>query len=427
MSKKIYDIKPPKMAQKVGSVNKVEIKKRRTATHKMAPVLYQPKLGNKRFPLREMVIGGGIILLLFGVYFYNTLQKVDIQISPKIDTLSIQEKIIADKTASVINANKKIIPALYVEELKEMTQNFPASGSASNDGKATGTIKIYNKISPSSPLSLKVGTHFLSNSGKYFVTLDKVVIPAMSGKTAGSISARVQAKESGSAYNIGASKFSVPKLSGTAYYYNIWAESTTAMSGGYTGDVKKVTNADIANAKDVLTKKLLIDAETALKAKISEEYVLLDSAILRNVISATADVKADAIADNFNETAKVKVSALMFKKADVQEFVKSDLLKQLPDGKNYVEKSLDIQYSADSVDLQKGVIALSIKISSGTYFNIQKNDIVELASQNSADEIKKAISQRYGDKVSDVKISFWPFWANKAPSNKNRISVELRF
>ncbi len=418
MPKKIYDIKPPKL-----------VKKRKIAS-KVVPVVKiesKPSTPERRFPLIELMMGGGVVVLLLGIYFFNTLPKADIQIWPKIDTISFQEKITASKKFNTVDIAKKIIPAMYVEESKEATQNFPASGSASNDGKATGTIKIYNKISPSSPLSLKVGTHFLSDSGKYFVTLDKVMVPAMSGKTAGSISVKVQAEESGPAYNIGASKFSVPKLSGTSYYYSIWAESTSAMEGGYTGDVKKVTNADIANAKEVLTKKVLADAEVALRSKISADYILLDNAITKNVVGATASVKADSIADNFNETAKVRVSALVFKKSDITSFVKSDLLAQLPEGKEYLEKSLDVQYSAEAVDMAGGTESLVIKVSFGTYLDIQKNEVVEFSSRLSASQIKQMIDQKYGGAVTRSEISFWPFWVHKAPSNKDRINIGFNF
>ena len=99
----------------------------------------------------------------------------------------------------------------------------------------------------------------MSDSGKLFVALQKIVIPAAkkSGSkiTPGSVQINVQAVEGGTDYNIAPSNFSVPGLKGTAYYYSIYATSTAAMTGGYTGKVKKVTDDDIQGAKDVLTKK----------------------------------------------------------------------------------------------------------------------------------------------------------------------------
>ena len=75
-----------------------------------------------------------------------------------------------DMTIVNIDFENKVIPAQYIEVQQDGQQEFQATGSASNDGKAKGTITIYNKISPSSSFTLKIGTHFLSDSGKYFVS-----------------------------------------------------------------------------------------------------------------------------------------------------------------------------------------------------------------------------------------------------------------
>ncbi len=425
MPKKIYDIKPPRVARKVEDA----IKSMGVAPRKRRTVKPETRIRQKerRFPLRELIFGGVVIVLLLGVYVVLKLPKADIEIWPKLESFEQSEKVLANKSATSIDGIKKIIPAQYLEESKDAFQEFAATGSASNEGKATGTIKVYNKISPASPLTLKVGTHFLSDSGKYFVTLSRIVIPAMQGKTAGSISVKVQAEESGPSYNIGASKFSVPGLSGTSYYYNIWAESSTAMTGGYTGSVKKVTNADITNAKDTLTKKLLAEAEASLRAKLSPDQVLLDNAITKTVIEATSSVKADTVIDKFNETAKVKVSALVFKKQDLEKLAKDDIVNNLPEGMKYLESSLDVQYAGDSVDIQGGVVNLTVKVSAKKYHSIDTEALIELASQKSATQIQDTINSRYGADVSQVKVNFWPFWVHSAPSNKSRITVELRF
>src|SRR3989338_8755892 len=164
MSKKMYDILPPKMAHKVedavramgGDHKKKKPHAGKSRSHKK----------ENRFPLKELIVGGVIILALLSVYLYNKLPKADIGLWPQVQVLDLEEKITAEKSATQVSVAKNIIPAAYFEESKEATQEFEATGSASNEGRASGTIKIYNKITPSSPLTLKAGTHFLSDSGK---------------------------------------------------------------------------------------------------------------------------------------------------------------------------------------------------------------------------------------------------------------------
>ena len=431
MPKKMHDILPPKAKRKIDSTVKelvrdlsVAPKKRKVSQKKIVqePVLVKQ---DRRFPLKEIVIGGVVVVLLLGWYGVTKLPKADIQIWPKTDTLTLSQKITADKSATKLNISGGIIPAIYIEEIKDGKQEFLATGSASDDGKATGSIRVYNKAN--SGFTLVKGTHFLSDSGKYFITLSRLSIPAMSNKKPGSVVVQVQAKDSGEEYNIGPSKFSAPKLYGTPYYYNVYAQSDDDMTGGKTGTVKKVTTDDIKQAKDSLTKKLLQEAKDSLKAKLSPEDVLLDGAILNTVISDVADVVSGTVADTFNATASVKVSALIVKKQDLEALVKDNVLSQLPKSNDFIEESLDIKPSPTTLDMKMGNMTLDTTSSVKTYHSINRNELVDLFVAKSGDQIKQVIDQMYEGQISELKINFWPFWVHQAPDNKNRIKINLNF
>ena len=426
MPRKIYDILPPKVANKVeDALKELSLAKGRKRKSASRPV--GRKKAKSSFPKKWIFIGGAVVVFFVLVYFYNTLPKATVTISPTLDDFTVQEKITANKSVNSIDQVKKIIPAQYIEEEKDGSQQFPATGSAANNQKASGTITVYNKYSPASPITLKVGTHFLSDSGKYFVSLTSITIPAMKGKTAGSVSVKVQAEETGSDYNIKASKFSVPKLAGTAYYYSIWAESTSQMTGGFDKNIKIVTKDNIQTAKVILTKKLLDQAEASLKSKLGADDVLLDGALSRTVMSASSDEKADSVADNFTESAKTKVSALVLKKQDLQKFVKNYVSAKLPSGKNLLEKSLTANYNPELVDLEKGKETIDVTMAFKTYSDIDQNGLISAFSKKSADEIKNIVEEKYGGKVSQVKVDFWPFWVHSAPSNQKRIIVNLNY
>ncbi len=447
MAKKIYDIVPPKVkaetAAKILSKEKVKKPRKKPLVNivKTSAPIPQPMIDSvmpapresskRKLPIKELSIGGVIILCLLGIYLYNALPKANIQIWPSTETLSFQENITADKSIKSIDVDKKIIPAQYIEIEEEDAQEFLATSIASNDGKASGTIRIFNKISPATTFALKTGTHFLSDSGKYFVTLEKVTIPAAKyekGKlAAGFIDVKAQAEQVGADYNIKASKFSVPKLSGTAYYYTIWAESSDVMAGGYTGQVKKVSKDDIAQAKETLTKKLFDTIENSLKNNLTSDDVLLDNAIVRNIISASTDVKADAIAEKFNESVKVKISALVFKKQDLEKFSKDYIYSKLAQEKTILEKSVTFSYVPKAVNIGEGSVALGLDFSAKVYQDVATNSLMDFVSLKSADQIKETISRLYDNNVSDVKTKLWPFWVSQSPKNKNRIKIELNF
>jgi hypothetical protein len=393
----------------------------------LAPVnhIASPESRVRRFPLRELVAGVVAVVFLVGIFAFLKLPKADIEIWPKTDTLTLSEKVTATTLATAQDAANNIIPAQYVELEKEATQEFPATGSASNDGKATGTITVYNKISPAAPFTLIKGTHFLSNSGKYFVTTVKIVIPPAKKNVPGQINVQVQAEDSGTDYNIGPSKFSIPKLNGTPYYYSIYGQSTSAMSGGYTGNVKKVTDDDIATAKDVVAKKILQDAKDALKAKVGSGDVLLDGAYTTVISESKSNVKAGVIADTFNQSAKIKISALVFKKQDLEIVLKNNILSQLSSDKSFLENSLQTTYNLASADIKNGKLVLDLQSSATTYFVVNTDDLMDLVGTRSSSQIKSTIDQLYPNRISEAKVNFWPFWVNRAPGNKNRIKIDL--
>lgn len=426
MPRKIYDVKPPKLVKQVEEGIKEflgEDKKKKTT---------KTRRKKENISMRPFVfLFVLIVVLILGVFLYFKLQRATVQIWPKVDTLSFKQVVVADKTAQVIDPSKFLIPGKYFEVSKTDSQDFPATGNASNEGLATGTITIYNKYSPVMPFTLKAGTRFLSDSGKLFTSLQKVVVPAAkkvgSKITPGSIEITVQAAEGGEAYNIAPANFSVPGLKGTAYYYSIYATSAKAMTGGYAGKVKKVTDDDIQAAKDALVKKATDEAKEELKKQIPSEYVLLENAVSSETVDSSTETKVGTVAEKFNYKATVKVSAMTFKKSDAEQFAKEYLVSQLEQGETLLDSSFDVKYSSSSIDVSGGKETLSLEFSSGAYKDVDKNSMALSLMGKNNNQINETINNILGDQVSKVKINFWPFWTKLAPKSQNGIKVELKF
>jgi len=424
MPKKIYDVLPPKVAHKVENGIK-ELTGDKKKKHR------KPAKKTSQFSWRPVIAVSGVLVLFLLIALFLKLPKANVQLWPKTEVLEYTQKVTIDKTAGSIDLDNNIIPALYLEEEKSGSQEFPATANATNEGKATGTITIYNKADPTEPFTLKSGTHFLSDSGKYFITLQKVVIPAgkkSGGKvTPGSLDVKVQAVEGGDSYNIGASKFVAPKLSGTAYYYSIYAESKKAMTGGFASKSKKVSEDDIQQAKTTLVKQLTTEASDTIKSKISAEYILLDSAVGSETISAQSETKAGVTAENFKYNADVKAKALIFKKADLEKIAKEYIISQLTDEQSMIESSLNMSYVADSINMDDGKGTVNVTFSVKAYDKVDNGSIIPLLKGKNGSQISDVINSNLGEEISKVKVNFWPFWVTKAPQNQKAIKIELKF
>ena len=379
---------------------------------------------------RALLVCCGIFVIMLSGYLYFSMQKAEISIWPKTESVSYNDKITAETTITAIDLENKKIPLELFKIEKDLWQDFPSTGTAQSSGKASGTIKIYNRLNPVSAFTLKSGTHFLSDSGKYFVTLEKVTIPAgtlKSGKVVpGSINVKVVAEEAGKDYNIEASKFSVPKLAGTNYYYSIDAESTSSMTGGYSSDVKQVSEADLINAKNQLSKKVVAEAEVDLRNKIPLEYVLFDNAISSTVTETFSPVKVGATVENFSYQVKVKATALAFKRQDIEKFAK-DSLSALAFQKSILEKSYKLDFISEPINLNSGVIILNSDFRALVYQPIDTNEFFSILMQKNETEVKDIITSRLSNQVERLYVTFWPFWTKKVPTNKDKINIELKF
>jgi hypothetical protein len=241
------------------------------------------------------------------------------------------------------------------------------------------------------------------------------------------VQVKVQAAEGGEGYNIAPSNFSVPGLKGTAYYYSIYAASSSAMAGGYSSSVKKVTGDDIQSAKDALTKKSTDDAISELKAQIPAGYLLPDNAVLSAIVSASTKTKAGTVVGNFNYQASAKASAVAFKKSDLDRFAKEYIVSKMPEGQALLDDSYKIDYTAPSVDVSGKKATLDLDFSSGIYRSIDKNSLsLSLVGKN-ASQIDEVITRSLGEYISKIKVDFWPFWVTKAPNAQKAIKIELKF
>ncbi len=391
-----------------------------------------PKL-KKASGLKKILIGAGVAAVLVLGFFYFNLQKANVDVLMKTESVSFDNKIVATVAQKDVDLAEKMIPAEYITQEKQQIKEYAATGNTSSEGKAKGTITVYNKYSPTTPITLKAGTHFLSDSGKYFISDTRIVIPAAttkSGKiTPGSVDVKVTAVDAGEASNIGAAKFSVPKLSGTAYYYSVYAESDKAMAGGFSTAKKAVTDDDLQNAKSELTESLLEEAQKAVTDKIAanSDYILLDGALTKEIVDASADAKVGAVVEKFNQQASVKVTALVFKKSDLEKLAKEYITSQMDDSRSILDNSLALDYSPDKVDMTDGEMVVNLKFSGKHYFSTSENSLVLLIKNKSADEAKSSIENSLNGQAENVKVGFWPFWTIKTPSNPNKIKVQFQY
>ncbi len=370
-----------------------------------------------------------IIIFLFSIAFYLLnfiFSEVRIEIWPKTEFFdsSSQEEIILIADSEKKNIDdlvlSRTIPAEIIDT-GEITkdQSFPSSGRTSKESKAQGKIKVFNNYHLSQ--SLVVNTRFQAPSEEniiYFRSTKSVTVPAK-----GSLEIDVVADRPGQEYNIEPATFSIPGLVGLAQYSSIYGKSFSSMTGGFKGDIMKVEKEDLERAKNVLAQDLFSEARKHLQNKTGNDFILLNDVIKEEILETSSSAEAGSEAEHFKFAVKVKASALVFKRADMENFVKEFILSQTAGGKKIQESSLKISYSQKSINLNIGKIELKLDISLNIYSDIDVVLLKEKLKNKSLNEAQAILENQ--EQVNKVQIVSFPPWVKNIPDNSEKIKINL--
>lgn len=207
----------------------------------------------------------GALLLVVGILAIFLFRTTTITVTPRTQT------IVFDQTKSITAYPENSATA---GSLTYTVQNFDqeesevvaSSGTVHAERKASGTITLVNAYS-AEPVKLIKSTRFQSPDGLIFRAPEDISIPGMQGSNPGSINVTVVADQVGDKYNIApVSKFTLPGLKGGAMYDKVYARSSTAFSGGFSGNEPAVQDsiksAAIAAMRARLQEKVLQDLKS---------------------------------------------------------------------------------------------------------------------------------------------------------------------
>jgi len=428
MKKKVIDIFPPKGLEKK-AIKESKWKEVYSLSEKES----QPRKFRISLPFagRKILVLGLPILILISFFGYFTLSKAYIEVWPEVETLTFKTGLTIDEEADYSDFEAKVIPGENFEKEKTVSENFPSSGKVLKEANAEGIIKVYNDYSTYSQ-ALMATTRFVSADGKLFRTPNRVTIPGghyEKGKfIPGDIDIKVVADQPGPEYNIGPSTFSIPGFAGTDKYTKFYAKSFQAMKGGFSKEVSQVTKEDLEKAEEVLTKRVKKESEDSFKnkletEKISSEIIFLEEAIRTEIVESFSLAKIKKEVEYFNFQVKAKSETIIFKKEDLENFVKEFIISQISKRKKLYEESLKINYSPETINLNSGKIILSLEISAKIYSDIDTSLFKNSLKGKSLIETKILLGDQ--PEITKVKVKFWPFWVKKIPEDTKKIKFKL--
>ncbi len=436
MTKKVIDIFPPCASNREQILEPgVRDRKKGLKPFKEANILedLEKKTSEPRqgFNKKWLILGLSVLVLLGALAFF-TLPKAVIEVWPKTEIQTFNTELKIDIGIEALDFEKGVIPGQIFREKRTVADVFPASAKVLKQGKAEGTIRVFNKHS-FSPQSFIPRTRFISAEGKVFRTPTRITIPGKSrerGKIIpGHIDVRVVADVPGEGHNIGTSTFSIPGLVGTPLFVNFYAESFESMTGGFSREMIQVTEQDLEKAKNILSERAKKESraffENKIKTKEQMGFVFFDQAIQTEIIETFSLAKPGMEMENFNFQVKVESKTLIFKEQNLKDFAIEFIKTQIPETKQIHQPSLRIDYSLTDFDLDQGKMSLALEAAAKIYPYINILILENTVKGKSLYETKDFLEAK--PDIIRASPKFWPFWVDRAPEDLDKIEIKLRF
>lgn len=220
-----------------------------------------------QFPYTTIGVVLLIIALSIGALFY--FSSAQVEIVPNTVSAAVQGSFTASQSPNGL-------PYMLISTQKIAMQSVPGSGTETVHSFASGNITIYNTQARSQRLITK--TRFATVAGLIFRIHSAVVIPAGSPTNPGRVTVKVYADQAGDSYNVGPTSFTVPGLAGTPQASEIYARSSSMMTGGASGSVPIVGTAIDAQTRQALIAALAPNLTESIQNQVPSNYLLLPGA-----------------------------------------------------------------------------------------------------------------------------------------------------
>jgi hypothetical protein len=358
------------------------------------------------------------------VYAFNV--KLNIILTPVKEDFLIEEKATIEKSAQTSDIENLKLTSKSIEVETTKSEQYQSTGNKIVETKAAGIIRVYNNYSES-PQVLVITTRFLSSDGKLFRTTKKVSVPGAEYKN-GKLSPNyaevtVEAAEAGEEYNIEPTTFSIPGFAGTSKYTGFYGKSLNKMIGGSRKAVKFVSKDDIIKSKENLKKTAFEESLRDLQKEIPEGYEIIQGSLEQEISKDLSTISEGLEADSFNLKFKVKSKALVVSKEELDNLGKKLAAERLLQNKEIVPSSLVVNYGISDFDFNKEKIEINLEIKGETYGKIDTDALFDNIKSQKIGSLEQILNEKNNFAV--ISIEKTPFWLSRVPLDQKKINISV--
>jgi hypothetical protein len=342
-----------------------------------------------------------------------------VTIVPKQESADISEQLRATNMDAPTGAS---LTYKLTSISETVSTDVKATGEETVETKASGIITIYNTYTDKSQPLVK-NTRFETEDGRIYRIGQSITVPGMKGTQPGTIDAEVFADAAGESYNVESAKFTIPGFEGQPQFDKFYAQTKTAISGGFNGVRKVVSEADQDSAEANLKTQLITKLQEKVLAEITPETtVVFDDRLISMGELKQTEGSRDMVSLSLTGT----LQALIFSKDNFYRALAGESLTVFnPEDTVYVLDESKLQIAlAPEFDPATGLDEATVSVSGSAQF-VWKTDHELLKKQLSGKQKKelKSILQEFSS-IAKAEAVIKPFWKSAFPEIVEKIRIE---
>lgn len=361
--------------------------------------------------------------VIVGIAVWMSMARADVRVRVKHDTAEIETTVEVAKQPEQGQLSGRVVTGVF-----DRIQEFDVDETVTSEivATTTGRVRVTNRYSKDQPL-IKT-TRILTPDGKLFRINRTVDVPR-----GGSVDVEAYSDKPGNDYLIAkGTTFTIPGL-WIDLQKLITAEALTDFEGGTTA-VAVVSQTHIDNAITELEADVLGTAKRTLAAEAGIPEGQFDEdcqdpaqcwmgIYVIDRIEEKTNVQAGQQTDAFLAQIKLKVTAVFYKKQDMDAFVRMKLKESVAEGREIVDfTSEPIVFTLRDADASLETAGINVSARASTRLT-ERNPLLskESIAGKPVEEAKESLLGVQG--VEFVEIKLRPSWARKLPMQTGRIQI----
>lgn len=378
----------------------------------------KPKIPNFNSFRKRLALGAGLVVLLIagGILAFVVLPKATVALKTDSEDIRKTIDLRLDTKANEVSPEDGVVPATIVSTENTQAQTSQATGQQNNGEKAKGEATL--SISPSAcgnRVTIPAGTG-LSSNGLTYLTQETVQLGRGDRTCTFEEDVDIVASQPGANYNTSSTTFAV------AGHSAVSAESNRPIRGGTDNIVKVVSQADIDSAKQKLASATNDAAKEELRDKLNDQglYPVTDSFNAGDPEIAVSAKVGDRV-DSVTVTQKTTYTMAGADKEDLNELITQLAEEDIDTNKQKVlNTGLDnavFKLQSQTAD----TVLMSMETTALAGPELDNEALKEQIRGKKANEAEGILKQYPG--VTDVEVSYSPFWVSSIPKSADKINL----